>query len=1034
MLLGNKIIRVSAIAIAFLQLLQANSLIAQNESKELWTDPNRNEENRLRMHSDFFTFDAKDKSFEPKKSTNYMSLNGNWAFNWVKDRDMRPLDFYKVDLNDKAWDQIPVPGIWELHGYGDPLYVNQPYAWHNQFENNPPYTPNENNHVGSYRKWIEIPRDWKSKQVFIHFGSVTSNIKLYINGKYVGYSEDSKIEAEFDITPYIKQGEKNLIAFQVMRWCDGTYLEAQDFWRLSGVARDTYIFARNKSHIEDIKITQDLDESYTDGILDIDLKKSKSSLLVSLSLIDKNGKEIQKTALSSDTKHRFIVKNANKWSAEDPYLYTLIAKTNEGETIKQNVGFRRIELKNAKFYVNGKAIYIKGANRHEVDPDNAYHVTKERMIQDILEMKKLNINAVRTCHYPNDNLFYNLCDEYGIYVFAEANSESHGMGYGEKTLAKNPIYKKAHIERVERNMLRSYNHTSVVIWSLGNEGGFGPNFQAAYKASKKIDNIRPITYERAGKDKTGTDIYTHMYRTPKEIQEYLDSNPDMPFILCEYAHAMGNSEGGMDEYWDMVRKNTSFQGGFIWDFVDQSLRWKNEKGQIFYAYGGDFNRYDVSDNNFLNNGIVGPDRQWNPHAYEVRYVYRNIHTFMEDLNKPKIKVFNENFFIDLSRYDLKYQLSIDGEAVKTGYISLPKIESHTSKDIDLPFDIPKVNDNQNLSLEVFYYNRDKDGILPANTLLSYEQFVLHKAKSNNINLSVDKLLSPIKLIDNDRDYLIVRADNFQIDFNRKNAFISRYIYDNKDLLYNGTYIKPNFYRAPTDNDMGGNYQFKWKEWRNPEFELLDFKYKLEKSGIVIVTASYKLKSNSAVVNLRYEISNDASIKYTQSMSTEGLSISPMFRFGIRMNVNSDYDYVDYYGRGPIENYPDRKNSQLLGRYFQSVDEQFYPYIRPQENGAKSDLQYFRVIDRGGKGLEFRSDKDFIATALNRSLESLDGYPAKTQKHSEVVEKADFTDIMIDAEHMGLGNYNSWGALPQEKFMLNQGRYELKLKITPIDIW
>lgn len=1013
--------------------LNAVSANAQRKPKEVWEDPNITSINRLPMHSSFFAFSIDEPTDNPKNSKNYMTLNGLWKFNWVKDRDMRPTDYFKVNFNDRAWRNITVPGIWEIKGYGDPLYTNVPYAWHNQFENDPPFTPSENNHVGSYRKWIEVPADWKNKRIVAHFGSVTSNISLYVNGRYVGYSEDSKLEAEFDLTKYLQAGKKNLIAFQVMRWCDGTYLECQDFWRLSGVARDCYLYATDKSYIKDFRVTPDLDSNYINGTLAINVVRSNSSIPVNVSLADATGKVIVNSKLPSSGKLLFPIKNPYKWSAESPYLYTLTLKTNK-EVINQKVGFRKIEIKNRLLLVNGKPIYIKGTNRHEIDPDGGYQVSKDRMIQDILTMKELNINAVRTCHYPNSSLWYDLCDEYGIYVMAEADIESHGMGYGDKTLAKNPLFKHAHIERNIRQIAREYNHPSVILWSMGNEAGFGPNFQAAFQADKKMDTSRPILYERAMIDSTGTDIFDPMYDHPSQIRKYLKEEHSMPVIMCEYAHAMGNSEGGFDEYWDLVRENTGFQGGFIWDFVDQSLRAKDKKGREFYAYGGDYNKYDYSDNNFLDNGLISPDRVWNPHAYVVRYQYQNIWTTLKDKTKPILSVRNENFFIDLSRYVMKYQISLDGSPILSGFLNMPAIAPQTTEDIMLPVSIPSVGDHQELTMEVFYKLKDMDGILPAQTQVAYNQFVLHKAEPLPLNISSTAIQSPVNLVDNDRQYIIVKGDNFQIDINRKDGFMSRYYVNGREMLEDGHVMKPNFYRAPTDNDMGARLQQKWVMWRNPKFKLNSLNSSVE-NGVAVITAEYTLMPMNAAFTIVYKINNDGRILYHQEMTPSTTDNVPdLFKFGVRMQMPKVFDHIDYFGRGPIENYPDRNASQLIGHYYQTVAEQFYPYIRPQDTGVKSDLQYYRVVTKGGKGLEFRAEYPLYASALDRSLESLDGYPEKTQMHSEFVPIAPFTDVQVDRYQMGLGCYNSWGSLPQKKYLLEYKKYDMTILISPVNIW
>ena len=599
------------------------ALTAGAQTFQEWRNPEINAVNRAPMHTNYFAFENADaaKKADKKQSTNYMTLNGTWKFNWVKDADSRPTDFWKTGFNDKGWDDLQVPAVWELNGYGDPIYVNVGYAWRNQFQNNPPEVPTENNHVGSYRREIVVPASWKGKDIIAHFGSVTSNMYLWVNGRYVGYSEDSKLEAEFDLTPYLKPGQKNLIAFQVFRWCDGTYLEDQDFFRYSGVGRDCYLYARNKKRIQDIRVTPDLDAAYQNGSLAVNLDL-KGSGKVDLELVDAQGKQVATATANKSGLVTMNVENPKKWSAETPYLYTLRASMQgSNEVIPVKVGFRKIELKGDQILVNGKAVLFKGADRHEMDPDGGYVVSPERMLQDIQIMKQFNLNAVRTCHYPDDNLWYDLCDQYGIYVVAEANIESHGMGYGDKTLAKNPSYKKAHLERNQRNVQRGFNHPSIIFWSLGNEAGDGPNFEQCYKWIKAEDPSRACQYEQA-RQKEHTDIFCPMYYDYNGMEKYGQrTDATKPLIQCEYAHAMGNSQGGFKEYWDLIRKYPNLQGGFIWDFIDQALLVKDEvTGKEVLRYGGDFDD-KPSDYEFSGNGIVFADRKEKPAMQEVRYYY-----------------------------------------------------------------------------------------------------------------------------------------------------------------------------------------------------------------------------------------------------------------------------------------------------------------------------------------------------------------------------------------------------------------------------
>ena len=1017
-----------------------SSLTAFAQQTE-WLDPNVNAVNRAPMHTNYFAFESEKAALNGCRlaSDNYLTLNGTWKFNWVKDADQRPTtDFYKVDFNDKGWDEIQVPAVWEMNGYGDPIYVNVGYAWRSQFKNNPPYVPTENNHVGTYRREIILPSDWNGRQIMAHFGSVTSNMYLWVNGKYVGYSEDSKLEAEFDLTKYLKPG-KNVIAFQVFRWCDGSYLEDQDFFRYSGVARDCYLYARRANHIEDIRVTPDLDAQYKDATLQVDIQM-KGKGTVDLKLLDKTGKEVATSQVKDSGKQSVTmnISNPAKWTAETPNLYKLVANLSENgkvvESIPIQVGFRKIELKNAQVLVNGQPVLFKGADRHEMDPDYGYVVSKERMIQDIKRMKELNINAVRTCHYPDNNLWYDLCDQYGIYLVAEANIESHGMGYGEETLAKNPLYAKAHLERNQRNVQRSYNHPSIIFWSLGNEAGFGPNFEACYRWIKNDDKTRPVQYEQARTNEF-TDIYCPMYLNYERSVQYSEGDIDKPLIQCEYAHAMGNSEGGFKEYWDIVRKYPKFQGGFIWDFVDQSNRWYTKDGKEFYGYGGDFNVYDASDNNFNDNGLISPDRVLNPHAYEVGYIYQNIWVKPVDLQKGEVGIYNENFFRDLSNCYAQWELLVNGEAVKSGIITDLKVAPQQTTNVQLGYTLDGICNCKEVLLNLSFRLKNAETLLPAGYEIAKQQLSVrdYKAPKELLTKSVaaNDAVPALVVKDNDQSYLIVKGGRFQIDFKRQDGFVSLYDVNGMSILNKGAQLKPNFWRAPTDNDMGAGLQHKYGVWKNPEMKLTSLEHKTEGDNVV-VTAKYDIPSVSAKLDLTYRIDKTGAMEVTQSMTADKSAQVPnMFRFGMRAELNKSLANIQYYGRGPIENYVDRNNCTFIGKYSQTVDEQFYPYIRPQENGSKTDIRWWNQVNKAGNGIQLVSDAPFTASALHYTIESLDDGLNKDQRHSELVPPTDYVNLCIDKVQMGLGCVTSWGTLPLDKYLVPYQDYSFKFVIKPV---
>lgn len=1021
-------------------MLGACSLSATAQTFKEWQDAEINQINRAPMHSSFFAYESVEAANKAvkEKSENFMTLNGTWKFFWVENADQRPTDFFKVGYNDKGWDDFQVPAVWELNGYGDPIYVNVGYGWRNQYKNNPPFVPTEKNHVGSYRREIVVPADWKGKDIIAHFGSVTSNMYLWVNGKFVGYSEDSKLEAEFDITKYLKPGQKNLIAFQVFRWCDGSYLEDQDFFRHSGVGRDCYLYTRNQKRIDDIRITPDLDSEYKNGTLGIELSL-KGNNNVTLELLDSHNNVVATKEVKGSGKvsAEMAVENPNKWTAETPYLYTLRASVKNGNSVSEvvpvKVGFRKIELKNAQILVNGQPVLFKGANRHEMDPDGGYVVSRERMIQDIQIMKKFNINAVRTCHYPDDPFWYELCDKYGIYMVAEANIESHGMGYGETTLAKNPIYAKAHMERNMRNVQRNFNHPSIIFWSLGNEAGYGPNFEAAYDWIKAEDPSRAVQYEQAHKDGK-SDIFCPMYYRYKGCEDYSkDDKYQKPLIQCEYAHAMGNSEGGFKEYWDLIRKYPKYQGGFIWDFVDQSCRWTGKNGKMIYAYGGDFNRFDASDNNFCDNGLISPDRVPNPHMYEVGYFYQNIWVTPGDLSKGEVKVYNENFFRDLSAYYMEWEVLKDGKVVRSGLVENLNVAPQQTATLKL--DLGKVCDCGEWLLNVKFVQKNRESLVPAGHVVAKNQLVLkeYKAPSMDFKNVEETNVAVVTPVANDDNYncLEINGENFNIQFNKRNGYMDSYTVNGTQMIKEGAELSPNFWRAPTDNDFGAGLQKRYAAWKNPGISLVSMKHETVDNQLVVST-EYDMKNVSAKLYITYTINNKGAVKVNQKMvADKNAKVSDMFRFGMQMVMPKSFENISYYGRGPVENYSDRNHSTDLGIYNQTVTEQFYAYIRPQENGTKTDIRWWKQLNEEGKGLMFVAAAPFSASALHYTIESLDDGWEKKQSHSNEVEEADLTNVLIDKAQQGLACEDSWGAIPLPKYRLPYGDYEFTFIMTPV---
>lgn len=1011
----------------------------QNE----WMDSEVNQVNRLPMHADYFAYESEAAVSAGKaQSVRYLSLNGPWKFFWVRHADERPTDFFRPGFNDGGWGTMPVPGLWELNGYGDPLYRNTGYAWFNQFENNPPEVPVQENHVGSYRRTVRVPLEWNGKQVIAHFGSVTSNLYLWVNGRYVGYSEDSKLEAEFDITPYIRPGD-NLFAFQTFRWCDGTYLEDQDFFRLSGVGRDCYLYAREKRHIADFNVDALPATDFKSGTLDIKAIFPKEAEGCSLEVVlsDCSGRKlVSRNVRVSGTEEKFRM-NAGKvklWSAEIPNLYDLKAtlKSPEGKTIEVipiQVGFRRVEIKDGQLLVNGKPVLIKGVNRHEMDPDYGYYISEERMLQDIRIMKENNINGVRTCHYPDDELWYRLCDRYGLYVVAEANLESHGMGYKKQTLAKNPEYAKAHMERNERNVKRSINHPSVIIWSLGNEAGDGPNFEACYKWLKEYDKTRPVQYEQA---KLGySDIVCPMYWSYEDCEKYLNGNPTKPLIQCEYAHAMGNSMGGFKEYWDMIRRYPMYQGGFIWDYVDQSLHKTGKNGVQIYGYGGDWNPYDASNENFCDNGLISPDRRPNPHMSEVRYYYQSIWTEPTGENGNTVEIYNENFFRDLSGYTMHWSLLCDGSMIREGIVTDLQAAPGQRVRRTLPFTMRELPAEGELLLNIEYRLKQAEGLLQAGHVVARQQHILREYvfTAPEVTVRMADRYTPggkISIRDNDRNFLIVEGENVRMDFDRKTGFITRYEADGRVLLEKGHSLRPNFWRAPTDNDFRPGIHKEQRVWKEPLLKLESMKYE-KNEGLVTVLTSYDMPQVEATLAITYTIGNTGEMTVEQTLTTTpGAKIPGMFRFGMRMEMPAAFDRIHYYGRGPGENYADRKSAAFIGVYDQTVDEQFYPYIRPQETGTKSDLRWWHQCDIGGRGVTLTSDNPFLASALWYTQESLDEGWVPAQRHSPEVEKQPYVTLCIDKLQYGLGCVTSWRHKPLPEYQVPYADYTFRFKFSP----
>ena len=1045
-----KRIMTAVLCVISLSMAAVASAAAKKASMPAWQDPQVVQQNRIPMSSHFETDGLK------------LMLNGVWDFNWNEDMNTRPMNFYALDYDASGWDTMPVPGMWELNGYGDPVYLNVGYAWRGHYKNNPPFPADWHNYVGQYRRTFTIDESWSGKDIFLHIGSATSNVRVWVNGKEVGYSEDSKLEARFDITKYVKQGE-NLIALEIFRWCDGTYLEDQDFWRFAGILRDVYVFSREKKRLEDINVL-----ASASGQASLRAEVSKGVTEVSFEILDPSGENVASVKIpvvKNVAEAEITVPSVKQWSAETPWLYTLkvasFDKKGQTESTSFEIGFRDVCIKNGQLLVNGQPVLIKGANRHEMNPYKGYVVSEADMIQDIQIMKQLNINAVRTCHYPDDPLWYTLCDRYGLYVVAEANIESHGMGYGKESLANDPQYETAHLERIRRAVQRDRNHPSVIIWSLGNEAGNGPNFHKGYDLVKTMDPSRPVQYERAEFD-YNTDIFCPMYWDHKGSERYVSSNPERPLIQCEYAHAMGNSMGGLKEYWDLVRKYPSYQGGFIWDFVDQALWWPADAEKYgtdhIFVYGGDFNDYDPSDNSFCCNGIIAADRTLHPHAYEVAYQYRSILTSAapEAVAEGKVTVYNENFFIDLSRYMAEWDITVDGLTVLAGSVSMPKIAPQQTQEVALGFSCEDIMDAAGLKsleahdvyLNVRYALRRADGLLEAGYEVAYDQICMNEAAlpvfANHSGLpeyGMDEARHTFSGIMTYEGSDNIRVSPWKAVFDASNGSLVSYILGEKELVE--VPLAPCFARAVTENDLGAGQQRRLAIWRDAEFKVASFN--VEQADFCYrVNVEYAPIGEAAVVRMVYDIYADGTIAAKEEMSDAGKLAETIMlpRFGMQFAMPGEFSTFEFFGLGPHENYIDRWSSALMGHYVQRVEDQYhYGYVRPQESGTKTQIRWMKVLDDNGAGFEITSDVKFSASALPFSWKEMDVRKmGNNQAHSLELKALAHEDdrangktwVNFDLAQMGLACVNSWGAWPLEEHRVKAQPYEFNFVIRPVN--
>jgi len=1036
----------------FLPLLYFFSLSwswAQPYLDPIFENPTIQEENRMPMRAAYFPFENLTAAKAGKEqSSRFLSLNGMWKFNWVARCQDLPEEFYKAETNDAAWPDFPVPANWEFKGYGIPIYTNIPYEF-NPANPSPPDIPDSlDQAAAAYRKTFTLPASWKDMKVYLHLGAVKSAFTLYVNGQYVGLGKDSKLESEFDITSFVRPGN-NLIALQVRRWSDASYLECQDFWRLSGITRDCYVYARPQVHLYDVFASSTLINGYRDGKLTLNVevwnhtRLAQDKCKVKVNLMDAGGKTVF-TALQpapgllrkggkTELQYVAVVPQVKAWNAEQPNLYTLQltltdAQDNVLESVERKTGFRTDEIRNGQYLHNGVAIKLKGVNRHETDPLTRQVVSKESMLRDVLEMKRLNINAVRTCHYPDDSYWYELCDQYGLYVVDEANIESHGMGYDlDKTPGNDPVWEHAHLLRMKRMVIRDRNYPCIIFWSMGNEAGNGHNFYKGYRLIKGLEPSRPVHYEQAQLD-WNTDVFCPMYPAPAEIERYAKTKPKRPLIMCEYAHAMGNSLGNLKEYWDIIEQYDALQGGFIWDWVDQGMR-DTIRGKAVYTYGGDYGPPGTpSDNNFLNNGIVAPDRTWNPHAHEVRKVYQHL-KFSFDKTTSLLTVHNGYFYRTTEGMNYRWKLLENGAEVKKGSMVLSAIPPQGKSTARIAFGTLKPGAEYYLQVEACLIQ--PEGILPAQHVAAAEEFALTPPVHFAWQPKGSVPMASTTALQGDTAIRIT-GNGFMLQFSTKAKGLERYELDGKPVLAGG--LQFSAWRPPNDNDYGAGLQKKLLVWKDLMANAVLKSMRLSKPAngrTLQVAVHYSLLGGDAELHQVFTIDGSGTVRVDNDFRALSGSYPMLFKVGNHLQLDPSFTTIGWYGRGPAENYWDRKAGYFTGRYAATISEQFYPYVRPQESGNKTDIRWAVVKREDGTGIRVQHIGQWLnVCALTYSPEQLYSGPIKQQEHSGELVPDNKVHLHIDLQQMGVGSINSWGALPMEQYRLPYKNYAYTYLLIP----
>jgi len=1036
-----------SVLVISLMILSCAKNPASTDTAYDWEDPAVLGQNKEPAHSHFIPYPDIPTALknDPSKSSFYQSLNGIWKFHYVKKPADRPINFFREDYDVSQWADISVPGNWEMQGFGVPIYTDTAYP----FPSDPPRIPHDDNPVGSYRRSFTIPESWEGRQIFLHFGSVKSAMYVWINGKNTGYSQGSKTPAEFDITGFLHKGE-NSLALEVYRYSDGAYLEGQDYWKISGIERDVYLFSTPSVHIQDFFVITDLDDNYRNAKLNVALlvqnhmAQNTGDFRIQLDLLDAQNQSILESPVKKDFQASeqqepsivfdLDIQNPKKWTAETPHLYTLLLSLidNSGQTaevVTCKVGFRKVEITDGQLLINGVPIYLKGVNRHEHDPVTGRYLREDSMIQDIKLMKRFNINAVRTSHYPNTPLWYELCDKYGLYVIDEANIESHGVEpYNpDKSLTDKPEWQQAFLDRTIRMVERDKNHPCVIIWSLGNENGFGQNFKTTYKWIKERDPSRPVQSEDVGLEPY-TDIFCPMYHRIHEIKEYAEGKDPRPLILCEYAHAMGNSVGNLQDYWDVIYAHKKLQGGFIWDWVDQGLAAKDETGTPFWAFGGDFGPPDTpSDDNFCINGLVFPDREIHPHIWEVKKVYQYIKAEPVELEKGRFRINNLYDFTNLNDYVMKWELKGDGQIIAEGKMPRMDVDPHESTEVRIPF--PRIQPNPGVGyfLNLSWITDHKTDLVPEGHEVAWDQFQL-PVYTGPETIDLDKI-PPLEL-DQTENQAIIKGNTFALTFDKDKGTIHSLIYEKKELIKQGPL--PNFWRAPNDNDFGNGMPERCKIWFKTGTKRRIENVSVKKTGpsqVQIDVASI-LEAGNSRYDSRFIILGSGDIYIENRFSPGNRALPELPRFGMQMILPVEFDNMEWYGRGPHESYWDRKTSAAVDLYQGKVIDQHHPYIRPQESGNKTDVRWVALTDDQGIGLLAVGMPLLSVSANHYLMDDFENGPEKEQRHATDLEKRDLVTWNLDYKQMGVGGDDSWGARPHDKYTLFPKEYTYKFRLRP----